>query len=250
VDLAGDALRASKGLGHLDEAGDIARGLDNALLKHAADLDNARAIRNADDVVLSRRLDHLDQAKEGGHPLRAIEIGPGEGFDTIQFAKAHPELNITAIEYDPGAVRRANRLLESFPDVQHKVKFVSGDATKIDLSEVNAPASLVYNLFPSGASDEIAELGGATARFVSEGGEIRVLTELTDKALLNTPAKLESRITNILKQRGLQIEGTPIQKIINLSDLRTGKWDFGFSLISMQANTKNTLFIFKIGKIK
>jgi hypothetical protein len=50
IDLAGDALRASKGLGHLDasRAGDI-----------------ARAIRHADDLAISRRLRNLDEFTGG-----------------------------------------------------------------------------------------------------------------------------------------------------------------------------------------
>jgi hypothetical protein len=186
----------------------------------------------------------------GGDPLKhAVEVGSGAGFEAIGFAETHPDFRVTGIDLSTVSIREANNLLKVYPpDVQSRVRFVGGNALKIDPASVDAPVPLAYNLFPSGQIDEVVTLGGSTARFVEAGGKIYVLTEFSaDKVQV----ELTNEITDILNKRGLEIE-SPVQvKSFTGSDLEAGLWDLEIPLVSMQSDRyANTLFIFKVGRAR
>jgi hypothetical protein len=184
----------------------------------------------------------LGDVEDNGSLKHAIEVGPGAGFDTIGFAKSHPDFRVTGIEIDRVRVRNANDLLKVYsPDIQSRVRFVHGDALDIDPSDVDAPVSLAYSLFPAGRTNKVAEIGGATARFVDAGGEIYVLTELSASRVQD---QLTGVVADNLKGRGLAIAAPVQMKQFGRSSLKAGGWDLKILLVSQQAGRSNTLFIF------
>lgn len=62
---------------------------------------------------------------------RAIDLGCGDGYSTLSVADKIEGLSFLGIDYSENMINSAQQRLNAIPELQHRVKFVVGDATKI-----------------------------------------------------------------------------------------------------------------------
>lgn len=170
-------------------------------------------------------------------------MASGPGRDAIKFAELHPGFTVTGIERSRIAVQEANiRLSLAIPDVQRRVNFIASDVTLINPRLADAPAPLVYNLFPH--PGDLIGVGGSTTRFADDGGIIYILTE--NDAWSGRLDDLLGNMNVNLRKRGLYV-GEP--EIVRVSDaaLRNGEWPLQIPIISSYPNYENWLLVFQVG---
>ncbi len=66
-----------------------------------------------------------------------LEIGPGPGWITILLVKKEPKLRVTGLEISEDMIRVANKNAEE-EGVSDNIKYIKGDAKKMDLFEKNS----------------------------------------------------------------------------------------------------------------
>lgn len=77
-------------------------------------------------------------------PGRALDIGCGTGTNTLYLARHGWE--VTGVDFAAPAIAEARRKLKREPGLTTKVKFVQGDATRLDSLPINGPCSFVLDM--------------------------------------------------------------------------------------------------------
>jgi Methylase involved in ubiquinone/menaquinone biosynthesis len=61
-----------------------------------------------------------------------MDVGCGDGRTTLKFAQSFPEYQFLGIDYSDNMIRIAHDLLQLDPNLSQRVKFIVGDATKLE----------------------------------------------------------------------------------------------------------------------
>jgi len=61
-----------------------------------------------------------------------LDIGCADGYSAIQIAKALPTIQIIGVDYSKNMIKNANNQLKSKPILKKRIKFITGDVSKLD----------------------------------------------------------------------------------------------------------------------
>lgn len=123
----------------------------------------------------------------------AVDIGCGNGFSTLEYAKAVKE--ITGVDYSESLIAAANKLKEGHPS-QSKTRFEVGDCRELKLPDGKFDVAIMERVLINLPTYEDQEKAALEAKRILKPGGKFILSEVTPQG--------HEKINTLRKQFGLE----------------------------------------------
>ena len=186
---------------------------------------NDVCLRELEIITILSTLRSLKKTKN----ISVLDVGCADGFSSIKIAEALPKINLVGVDYSNNMIKIAKNRLRANPKLGDRVKFIVGDASRLDdccgntIFDVILSDRLLINL--DSVTTQRKVISNIAKHLVSRGYYIAIENFIEGHRKMNETRKhvglpeIPLRWHNLfLKKEGFLRYVSPLFKVISFND--------------------------------